>query len=108
MRRPPRSILPDTLFPYPTRFRSSLLWRFVGRLFSGALGATYPVAAASVADVTEPEERVKQFGVLHAMIGLGLILGPLLGGLAAGHGVRAPFWVAACIATATLIAGYFL
>src|SRR3546814_6420304 len=86
----------------------SLLWLFVGRLFSGALGATYPVAAASVADVTEPEERVKQFGVLHAMIGLGLILGPLLGGLAAGHGVRAPFWVAACIATATLIAGYFL
>src|SRR3546814_10214680 len=66
----------------------SLLWLFVGRLFSGALGATYPVAAASVADVTEPEERVKQFGVLHAMIGLGLILGPLLGGLAAGHGVR--------------------
>src|SRR3546814_2612247 len=86
----------------------SLLWLFVGRLFSGALGATYPVAAASVADVTEPEERVKQFGVLHAMIGLGLILGPLLGGLAAGHGVRAPFWVAACVATAPLIAGYFL
>src|SRR3546814_14357788 len=71
----------------------SLLWLFVGRLFSGALGATYPVAAASVADVTEPEERVKQFGVFPAMIGLGLLLGPLLGGLAAGHGVRAPFWV---------------
>src|SRR3546814_16063477 len=70
----------------------SLLWLFVGRLFSGALGATYPVAAASVADVTEPEERVKQFGVLNAMIGLGLILGPLLGGIAAGHGARAPFW----------------
>src|SRR3546814_14311277 len=47
----------------------SLLWLFVGRLFSGALGATYPVAAASVADVTEPEEGVQQFGVLHAMIG---------------------------------------
>ena len=86
----------------------SLAWLFVGRVFSGALGATYPVAAASVADVTEPEERVRQFGILHAMIGLGLILGPLLGGLAAGHGVRAPFWMAACIATVTLVAGYFL
>src|SRR3546814_19534246 len=45
---------------------------------------------------------------MHSSVGLGLILGPLLGVLAAGHGVRAPFWVAACIATATLIAGYFL
>src|SRR3546814_1832618 len=76
-------------------------------LVTGVQTCALPISA-SVADVTEPEERVKQFGVLHAMIGLGLILGPLLGGLAAGHGVRAPFWVAACIATATLIAGYFL
>lgn len=86
----------------------SLGWLFVGRLLSGLLGATYPVAAASVADVTPPEKRVGQFGILHAMVGLGLIVGPLIGGIAAAYGVRAPLWTAASLALATLVAGYFL
>lgn len=70
----------------------------LGRLIAGAAAATYATAAAYVADISLPSERAKNFGLIGAAFGVGFIAGPLIGGIAAEWGTRAPFWTAAAIA----------
>jgi DHA1 family tetracycline resistance protein-like MFS transporter len=79
-------------------------WLLVGRALAGMAGAVYSPANAYVADITPPERRAKQFGILGAAFGLGFIIGPAIGGLLAGLGSRAPFFAAAGLAF--LNAGY--
>lgn len=76
----------------------SLAWLFVGRVIAGAAGASFGPAGAVIADVTPPDRRAASFGLLGAAFGIGFIIGPALGGLAAGFGTRAPFAVAAGLA----------
>jgi DHA1 family tetracycline resistance protein-like MFS transporter len=78
-------------------------WLFVGRLVAGIAGAVYVPANAVLADVTPPKKRGATFGLMGAAFGLGLILGPAIGGLLAGLGTRAPFIVAAAIAAANAL-----
>src|SRR6185436_5748243 len=73
----------------------TLAWLFVGRTLSGMAGASFTPAYAYVADVSPPERRAQNFGLISAMFGIGFILGPALGGLLGKLGPRAPFWVAA-------------
>jgi len=72
-------------------------WLFLGRLVAGIAGATYGPANSVLADVTEPEERARVFGLMGAAFGGGFILGPALGGLLAEFGTRAPFIAAAVL-----------
>ena len=81
---------------------------FVGRVMAGVAAATYSTCNAYVADVTAPEERAKYFGLLGAGFGLGFIIGPLLGGLVAEYGTRAPFYAAAALAFMNFCYGYFV
>ena len=76
----------------------TLAWLFLGRAIAGMAGATYGPASAVIADVTAPERRAANFGLLGAAFGVGFVIGPALGGLAAGMGTRAPFVVAAALA----------
>jgi DHA1 family tetracycline resistance protein-like MFS transporter len=76
----------------------TVAWLFVGRALSGATAAGYSAAAAYLADTTEPERRAGRFGLLSAVYGSGMILGPAFGGLLAGVGPRAPFFAAAALA----------
>ena len=71
----------------------------VGRTLAGMAGATYITATAYISDISEPEQRAANFGLIGAAFGIGFVLGPAIGGLAAGISVTAPFWIAA-IATA--------
>ena len=71
---------------------------FVGRIVDGASGASVSVAQASVADLADPKDRARLFGLLSAAFGLGFVLGPALGGLFALVNARVPFFVAAAIA----------
>ena len=71
---------------------------FVGRIVDGASGASVSVAQGAVTDVAPPEERAHLLGLLSAAFGVGFVLGPALGGLAALAGPRVPFFVAAGIA----------
>jgi DHA1 family tetracycline resistance protein-like MFS transporter len=64
---------------------------FIGRIIAGITGASFTTGAAYIADVSTPETRAKNFGMIGAAFGLGFIIGPALGGLLAGWGVRAPF-----------------
>lgn len=53
---------------------------FISRGFDGITGGNISVAQAAVADVTKPEDRAKNFGLIGAAFGLGFIIGPYIGG----------------------------
>ena len=72
----------------------------VGRIVDGASGASVSVAQAAAADMAQPEDRARLFGLLGAAFGIGFVAGPALGALAALSGPRLPFYLAAGIAAA--------
>lgn len=75
-------------------------WLFAGRAIAGVAGASFTPAYAYVADISPPEKRAQNFGLMGAAFGLGFILGPAIGGLLGGFGPRAPFFAAGVIALA--------
>jgi DHA1 family tetracycline resistance protein-like MFS transporter len=78
---------------------ATTLWvLFLGRVLTGFASATYSTANALIADVTPPEERAQNFGLLGMAFGLGFIFGPTLGGLLGEWDTRAPFFAAAALA----------
>lgn len=83
-------------------------WLFVGRIIAGLTGASFTTGAAYIADVSTPETRAKNFGMIGAAFGLGFIIGPALGGLLAGWGIRAPFYAAAGLCLLNALYGYFV
>ncbi len=89
-------------------FAPSLTWLFVGRIVAGIAGAAQTTANAYVADVSPPEKRAQNFGLIGAAFGVGFILGPALGGLLAGFGTRAPFFAAAALALTNFAYGLFV
>ena len=88
---------------------ATALWMLVVvRLFSGAMQSNIAVANAYVADITPPEHRAKAFGQLGAMLGMGFILGPVIGGLLGGISLQLPFFVAGGLACVNWLYGYFV
>ncbi len=83
-------------------------WLFIGRIIAGFTGASFTTAAAYIADVSTAETRAKNFGMIGAAFGLGFVIGPALGGLLAGWGVRAPFYAAAGLCLLNALYGYFV
>ena len=83
-------------------------WLFIGRIIAGITGASFTTASAYIADVSTPETRAKNFGMIGAAFGLGFIIGPALGGLLAGWGIRAPFYAAAILCLLNTLYGYFV
>lgn len=81
-----------------TGLAGSLWVLFLGRVIDGMSGASVSVAQAAVADVAGPDERPRLMGLLGAAFGVGFVVGPALGGLAALGGKHLPFLVAAAIA----------
>ena len=75
------------------------------RIVGGITAATQSTATAYMADISTPAERTRNFGLVGAAFGVGFILGPLVGGLLAEYGTRAPFWAAAALGTANLLLG---
>ncbi len=76
------------------------LYLLIGiRALSGIVSsATIPTAMAYLADITEGEERSKGMGLIGAAMGLGMIFGPVLGGLLGHYGFSLPFFVAGGLA----------
>jgi MFS transporter, DHA1 family, tetracycline resistance protein len=89
-------------------FAPRLLWLFVGRTLAGMAGASYVPAYAYLADVSPPDRRAQNFGLVGAAFGIGFILGPAIGGLLGQFGSRTPFFVAAAFALANATFGYFV
>jgi DHA1 family tetracycline resistance protein-like MFS transporter len=80
----------------------------LARLLGGITGASFSVANAYLADITPPEQRAKNFGLIGAAFGLGFIFGPMLGGILGGIDLHLPFYVAAGISLVNAIYGYFM
>jgi len=74
---------------------------FFARIVDGLSGGNISTARAYVADITEPKDRARAYGLIGAAFGLGFILGPALSGVLAGISYTAPIWAAATI---TLVA----
>lgn len=79
---------------------------FVGRIIDGASGASVSVAQGAITDIAPPERRAQLLGMLGAAFGVGFVVGPALGGLAALGGTHIPFFVAAAIASCNAVAAW--
>ena len=80
----------------------------IARLLAGAFAATFSTANAYIADISPPEKRAANFGLMGAAFGLGFIIGPLIGGvLSENFGTRAPFFFVAALGSANLLLGFF-
>src|SRR6202795_1187287 len=86
----------------------TLSWLFLGRVISGITSASFPTANAYISSVTPAEQRAAKFGMLGAAFGLGFIIGPALGGMLGGMGLRYPFWAAAGLSLANAAYGFFI
>lgn len=80
----------------------SMVMLFVGRIIDGMSGASVAVARATVADVASPTERPRLMGLLGAAFGIGFVIGPAIGALAALFGPSVPFFVAAGLSVVNL------
>ncbi len=89
-------------------FAPSIGWLFVGRIIAGITGASMTTASAYIADISTPETRAQNFGMIGAAFGLGFIVGPMIGGLLGEMGPRIPFLVAASLALLNAAYGYFV
>ncbi len=89
-------------------YAPSILWLFVGRIIAGVMGASFTTGAAYIADVSTPEKRAQNFGLIGAAFGLGFIIGPVLGGLLGQYGSRVPFLAAAGLSMLNFLYGLFI
>ncbi len=89
-------------------FAPTLGWLFVGRAIAGITGASFTTATAYIADISTPENRAQNFGMVGAAFGLGFIIGPVIGGFLGSFGPRIPFMVAAGLSLANWLYGYFV
>lgn len=86
----------------------SIGWLFIGRIIAGICGASFSTAGAYIADISTPEKRSQNFGLIGAAFGVGFIIGPTIGGICGLWGPRVPFFVAAVFSLLNFIYGYFV
>ena len=89
-------------------FAPTLALLFVGRVIAGVTSASLTAANAYIADVSPPEKRAQNFGVVGAAFGLGFIIGPLLGGVFGAWGPRVPFMAAGLLTLLNWLYGFFV
>lgn len=89
-------------------FAPGIAWLFVGRIIAGIFGASFTTVMAYIADISTPDRRAQNFGLVGIAFGVGFIIGPVIGGIFSEWGLRVPFIVAACLSLLNFIYGYFV
>jgi MFS transporter, DHA1 family, tetracycline resistance protein len=89
-------------------FAPTIAWLFVGRFIAGITGANISAVYAYIADISAPEKRAQNFGLVGAAFGLGFIVGPAIGGLLGSLDLRLPFFVVAGITAINWLYGFFV
>ncbi|MFC6101038.1 TCR/Tet family MFS transporter [Olivibacter domesticus] len=89
-------------------FAPSIGWLFIGRVIAGITGASFTTASAYIADVSSPEKRSQNFGMIGVAFGLGFIIGPVIGGVLGKMDVHYPFYAAAALALLNAAYGFFI
>lgn len=91
-----------------TAFAPTIAWLFLGRIIAGIGGASHTTATAYIADISTPEKRAQNFGMIGAAFGVGFIIGPVIGGVLGDIDVRLPFFVAASLSFLNWLYGFFV
>jgi len=81
---------------------------FLGRIIDGLTGGDISTMFAYIADVTKPEQRGKLFGFIGAVVGVGFMIGPSIGGLLSHISLSMPFYIAAGVTLLNAAFGYFV
>jgi DHA1 family tetracycline resistance protein-like MFS transporter len=89
-------------------FAPTIGWLFAGRIIAGIMGASFTTASAYIADISTPEKRAQNFGLIGVAFGLGFIIGPVVGGVLGQFGLRVPFIAAAALTFLNWLYGYFI
>jgi MFS transporter, DHA1 family, tetracycline resistance protein len=89
-------------------FAPTIGWLFVGRVIAGITGASFTTASAYIADISTPEKRAANFGLVGVAFGIGFIIGPVIGGILGSYNTRYPFIAAAVLALLNAAYGYFI
>lgn len=89
-------------------FAPTVGWLFVGRVIAGITGASFTTASAYIADISTPEKRAANFGLVGVAFGIGFIIGPVIGGILGSYNTRYPFLAAAAFALLNAAYGYFI
>ena len=82
---------------------------FFSRIMDGATGGNISVAQAVIGDISSPQNRAKNFGLIGMAFGLGFIIGPFVGGklsdpqLIHWFNAATPFWFAAILSAINVI-----
>lgn len=85
------------------------LWvLFLSRVIDGFGAGSASTAGAYVADVTPPQDRAKNYGLIGMAFGLGFILGPTLGGLLSQISLNAPAYAAGILSLLAAVVGFFI
>lgn len=89
-----------------------ILWMlFLARAIPGFMGGNISIVSAALADISKPEERAKNFGLIGMAFGMGFIFGPAIGGLLADSSLvswfdySTPLWFTAML---TLVNIYYV
>ncbi|HBK90629.1 MAG TPA: tetracycline resistance MFS efflux pump [Parvularcula sp.] len=107
-----RPVLLGSLAAYAADFlmlalAPSLALIFLARILAGCFSATFSTANAYIADISPPEKRAANFGLMGAAFGLGFIIGPALGGFIGDeYGHRAPFYAVAALGAVNFVYGW--
>ena len=108
-----RSVLLVSLFGFGCNYLLSawaptIGWFFLARIVSGVSGASMTTASAYIADISKPEKRAQNFGLVGVAFGLGFIIGPVIGGFLGEFGTRVPFLAAAGLTFLNWLYGFFI
>lgn len=89
-------------------YAPTIWWLFLTRVIAGISGASFTTGTAYIADISTPEKRAQNFGIIGMAFGLGFMVGPAVGGLLVKVGPRVPFLVAACVSLLNALYGFFI
>ena len=89
-------------------FAPTLAWLYLGRILNGMTAATFSTTNAYVADITPPEDRARNFGLLGSAFGFGFMIGPSIGGVLGEISLRTPFIAAAALCAINWVYGFIV
>jgi DHA1 family tetracycline resistance protein-like MFS transporter len=86
-------------------FAPTLAWLFLGRVLNGLTASSFSTGNAYVADITPPERRARNYGLMGSAFGFGFMIGPTIGGLLGEVNLRLPFMAAAALCLINFLYG---
>lgn len=86
----------------------NIVFLFIGRIIDGIMAGNFPIAQSYLSDISkDSKERTANLGLIGAVFGIALIIGPFLGGVLSQIGHTVPFWFVGTLALLNAILAFF-